>query len=174
MDEAVQPITEQQKQQVREATENCFTQIAAHYQLNLAPIPILFDLKGGTAGMYKVMRGKCEIRYNPWLFAKYFEDSLNITIPHEVAHYAVDLMFGLRNVRAHGKEWKAVMHTLGADASATARFNLDGIPARRQKRYAYQCGCNAYELTATRHNKVSRGRVAYLCKSCGGPIQLTQ
>lgn len=131
------------------------------------PVPVAFDLRGRTAGMYRVRGKQRLIRYNPWIFAKYFDDSLNVTVPHEVAHYLVDCVHGIRRVKPHGAEWRGIMDAFGVDSRATARFDLAGIPQRRQRQFAYRCACQRHQLGSRRHTKVQRGEARYRCRQCG-------
>jgi SprT protein len=164
------PIDVSQQEQVREATQVYVERARVVFDYPFKPVPVTFDLTGRAAGMYKVDRRRRVIRYNPYIFAKYFEDSLSVTVPHEVAHYVTDIMFGLRNIRPHGREWGAVMHALGAEAVRTANYDLEGVPVRRQRRHAYRCACTEHQLTSRRHNLVQSARVRYLCRRCGGEL----
>jgi len=166
----IEPITARQEQQVLAATQACIEQASMLFRKRLKPIPVYFDLRGRSAGMYRLRGGHRSIRYNPYLFSKYFEDNLATTIPHEVAHYVTDILFGIRRIRPHGPEWQHVMHALGVKPRATARYDLDGIPVRRQRRFPYRCGCTRFELTACRHNKIRRGQAEYHCRKCGDPL----
>lgn len=163
-----------QQLQVREATAACVEKAARVYGLALAPIEVCFDLRGSAAGMYRVQRGQRRIRYNPWIFARYFADSLAVTVPHEVAHYVTDCLYGLARVRPHGAEWRAVMRALGASVRVTARYDLSGLPLRRQQRFSYRCGCTSHQLSAVRHNRVQRGEAVYLCRKCRAAIRYAE
>jgi SprT protein len=114
---------------------------------------------------------KREIRYNPYIFSKYFEDNFNTTIPHEVAHYISDIVYGLKNIRPHGKEWKKIMQAFGADASVTATYDLSGIPLKKQTYFTYQCDCREHQLSSIRHNKIKEHRYQYFCNVCKQVIQ---
>ncbi len=166
----VQPLDAQRQAQVRCATADCLDLARQIFQFDSKPVPVTFDLSGTAAGMYRVRRGESVIRYNPYIFAKYFEDGLSVTVPHEVAHYVTDRLYGLRNIRAHGSEWKAVMRSLGAEPRITGRYDLTGVPVRRQRRFSYRCECRTHELSARRHNKIRRGEANYLCRRCGAHI----
>jgi len=170
---SIQPLDEQQQEQVRRATEACLQQVGQKLQFAPEPIAVTFDLTGSAAGMYRVRRGERVIRYNPYIFAKYFENNLAVTVPHEVAHYMTDCLFGFRNIRPHGEEWKAVMRSLGADPRVTACYDLTGVPVRRQRRFSYRCECSTHRLSACRHNKIQRGQSSYLCRRCGSAIIFT-
>jgi SprT protein len=164
------PIDAQQQKQVVELTHLYIKKAGEIFGRSFPEIPVLFDLRGRSAGMYRVRDRQRQIRYNPFVFARYFEDNLAVTVPHEVAHYIVDCLHGIRKVRPHGAEWKSLMHTFGADDSRTCRYDLSGIPVKSEKRYAYRCGCKTHQLTSRRHNKVLKKRIYYLCKSCGGKL----
>lgn len=163
----IEPIDKAQREQVCAETLACLRRAESLFELKHRPIEIRFDLQGRAAGMYRVRRRQQVIRYNPYLFARYFEHGLDTTVPHEVAHYVTDRLYGLAHVRPHGREWKTVMLALGAEPRATARFDLEGMPLRRQRRFSYRCDCSTHQLSACRHNKITSGRARYHCRACG-------
>ena len=163
---AIEPISLRHEQQVRSVTSEYIGLAGRLYNQEFSLIPILFDLKGRAAGMYRVDNRDRVIRYNPYIFAKYFEDNLITTVPHEVAHYVVDILYNASRVRPHGNEWQQVMLSLGAEPRATANYDLSGIPVRKQKRHTYQCACTMHLISAARHNKVLRGKAHYYCRNC--------
>ncbi len=131
-----------------------------------AHIAVAFDLLGRASGMYVVRGRERRIRYNPYIFARYFADNLRVTVPHEVAHYLCDRVYGFANIRPHGAEWRALMQAFGADASRTTSYDLGGLPQRTQRRYAYRCDCRAHQLSGSRHHKIRRGQATYRCRHC--------
>jgi SprT protein len=180
----VVPICESQRCEVIEQTEYFIQRGAELFDQHFALVPVAFDLRGRVAGMYKVTSESKgwglvkrqaqyrQIRYNPWIFSKYYEENLKVTVPHEVAHYLVDCLYGLKRsglhrVRPHGPEWKAVMDAFGVDSSVTAKFDLLGIPTRQHQQFDYRCNCKVHQLGIRRHNKVLRGRASYFCQYCG-------
>jgi len=167
---AIQPISPDLQEQVINQTNYFIKNAEDYYQQSFAEIPVLFDLSGKAAGMYRVKAGQQVIRYNPYIFSKYFDDNFNETIPHEVAHYVTDELYGLKRIRPHGNEWKSVMQVFGVAANRTASYDLSGLPVRNFQKYVYHCGCQNYELTSRRHNKVLRGTGHYLCRDCGGKL----
>jgi SprT protein len=168
---SIEPIDAGRRQAVRQATDSCLHRAGEICRRVFAPIPVSFDLCGRSAGMYRVRHGRRVIRYNPYIFAKYFEDNLAITVPHEVAHYVTDVLYGLHRVRPHGVEWQAIMRSLGVEPRACGDYDLAGVPVRRQRRFTYTCGCATHRLTTQRHNKVDRGETLYRCRRCGGPLR---
>ena len=168
--DSIKPITTAQQEIVIKQTQHFIKSAADYYSRSLSDIPVLFDLKGKAAGMYRVKAGQRVIRYNPYVFAKYFDDNINETIPHEVAHYVTDVLYGLGKIRPHGDEWKSVMQLFGVSAKRTANYDLTGLPRRQYRTFVYHCGCQDYELTSRRHNKILRGQGHYLCRDCGGKL----
>jgi SprT protein len=167
---SIEPIDAGRQRVVCLATENCLRRAGAICRREFKSIPVSFDLRGRSAGMYRVRHGWRSIRYNPYIFAKYFEDSLAVTVPHEVAHYVTDMLYGLHRIRPHGEEWQTVMRSLGAEPRASGDYDLSGVPVRRQRRFDYTCGCATHRLSAQRHNKVHRGEALYRCRCCGRPL----
>jgi len=164
------PLSPEQRQRVVVATRRSIARAGMLFGCDLAEIPVTFDLRGRAAGMYRVRGGQREIRYNPHIFARYFGDNLENTVPHEVAHYVIDVLHGLRRVRPHGPEWRAVMRAFGVAPAATCRYDLDGIPVRRQQRYSYQCACTTHSISTVRHRRMQEGRVRYSCRRCRVPL----
>lgn len=162
---AIEPVHTEQKEEVIAATESCIFQVSNKLEYSFAPISVKFDLKGRAAGMYKVKRTERVIRYNPYIFAKYYEENLKTTVPHEVAHYVVDVLYGIRKTLPHGKEWRNIMAILNADPSVTCQFDLNGIPTRHYKHFAYVCVCRTHQFTRIRHNRALKG-VRYHCRKC--------
>ncbi|MDM3871217.1 SprT-like domain-containing protein [Porticoccus sp. W117] len=166
------PIDDARQHQVVTETQR-YIQLANHeLDCLIEDIPVLFDLKGQVAGMYRMVgRGKKVqrvIRYNPWLFAKYWDDNFTTTIPHEVAHYVAEQLFG--KVQPHGVEWKNLMDLFGADSARTCQFDMAGIPGRKVKTVAYRCQCRQHQLSLIRHNRVVRKGARYLCRFCQQPL----
>lgn len=163
----ITPISERQRLQVVARTAGFIQHGSKLFGRKFAEIPVVFDLSGGTAGMYRVRDTQRVIRYNPWIFAKYFDDSMAVTVPHEVAHYLVDCLHGLGKVRPHGVQWRGIMNAFGVEPRATGSFDLAGIPMRRQRRFTYHCECSTHQLATRRHNSVQRGEARYRCRDCG-------
>ena len=169
----VQPINETQQQQVFSETESLLQTARELYKTEFSIIPVNFDLKGRAAGMYRSHGNQHDIRYNPYLFAKYFDDNLATTIPHEVAHYVTDILFGLKNIKPHGNEWRSVMQDFGVEPQVTGQYDLTGIPVKQQRRFDYQCDCTTHKLSTVRHNRIQMGRARYHCRYCRAIIIAT-
>jgi len=166
----VQPIGLAEREQVKEATESYIRRAEGLFDRGLDRVPVLFDLKGRTAGMFKTIGERRLIRYNPWIFSKYFEENLRDTVPHEVAHFVVHEVYPRRGVKPHGLEWQDLMAHFGADPGVTFDMDLEGVPQRRQTTHRYHCGCQIHEVSTTRHNRAQRRRIRYHCLTCDGSL----
>jgi len=156
-----------QRTEVIDKTQYWVGQASQLFDRQLPNIEVLFDLKGRTSGMFCVRGQRQWIRFNPWIFAKYYQQSLSVTIPHEVAHYACYQLHGkARHIKPHGKEWKAIMNAFGVDASVTCQLDISDLPQKRLNRHIYQCACRRHELTSIRHNRIQRGLAQYACPVC--------
>lgn len=172
MNTHIEPIGPAQQQQVIARTRHCIELAGRIFQQTFAPIPVSFSLSGRAAGMYHVRRRARYIRYNPYIFAKFFDDNLQHTVPHEVAHYIADVLYGIKHIKPHGREWRHIMQALGAEIRVTCDYDLEGIPQRRQRRFAYACRCRTYEITTRRHNMIVRGERRYRCPACRSDIRI--
>jgi len=166
----IEPITSSQQQNIIERVSDLLQQCQQHFNQPFKPIEIRFDLRGKTSGMYVVKNKQQYLRFNPLIFSKYFEDNLCNTVPHEVAHYVSHVLFGIKNIRPHGKEWKSIMQILGAEPRVTGNYDLSGIPFKRQRRFRYICNCMTHELTTIRHNRIVKNKSRYICRKCNGKL----
>ena len=167
----IAPITSNQQQMVINRVSDLIQQCEQHFNQPFKPIEIRFDLHGRISGMYVVKHKQQFLRFNPFIFSKFFEDSLENTVPHEVAHYISHVLFGINKILPHGKEWKSIMHTLGADPRVTGNYDLSGIKIKRQRRFDYTCDCATHQLTTVRHNRILRGKTQYFCRRCNGKLR---
>ena len=62
---------------------------------------------------------------------------------------------------------------LGAEPAVTCRYDLSGIPQRRQRRFDYSCACTTYAISTVRHNRVQRGKGSYQCRQCRQSLVFT-
>ncbi|MDH5446881.1 MAG: SprT-like domain-containing protein [Gammaproteobacteria bacterium] len=167
----IQPINASQEELVINRSHYYIDLAKQIFNQNFPFIPISFKLTGRAAGMYHVKNQQRFIRYNPYLFAKFFEDNLATTVPHEIAHYVADQLYGIKNIRPHGKEWKSIMQRFGVEANIHCQYDLQGIPQRKLKRFTYHCQCQEYEVTSRRHNMILRGQRLYYCPACKTRLQ---
>ncbi len=168
------PSTEEIRHRAARRVAELMHRAAEARRCELPRVEVRFDLRGLAAGQYRCEwrdgRPRCLIRFNPEVFALDPEQHLRETVAHEVAHH---LTFHLHpRARPHGPEWAAWMAFFGLEARARGGYRVDGIRARRQRRFGYRCACDGREhaLSATRHNRIQRG-VRYRCPRCGETLQ---
>ena len=166
----IKPMSIERQQIVIQQTHAYIEKANELFKIKAASVDIVFNLKGRAAGMYRVKQRPFsknrEIRYNSYIFSKYFDDNLKTTVPHEVAHYVSDVIYGLKNIKPHGREWKQIMFAFNADAAVTANYDLSGIPTKKLSTFVYQCACGDRQLSSIRHNKIIKRRYQYFCKTC--------
>lgn len=169
----VKPIDKKLQRKVINVTNRYIRRAGRIMQRSFDTVPVRFDLTGRMAGMYRVDKRGRVIRFNPYIFAKYFEDNLAVTVPHEVAHYIIEQVHGLEDVRPHGEEWQSLMRAFGASTRRTCHYDFTGVPVRSQRRFAYRCACLIHQLSARRHNQIIQGTAEYYCRHCGESLRST-
>lgn len=99
---------------------------------------------------------------------------LRDTVAHEFAHIVVWWRYledkkqspTARAPSAHGAEWQSAMHDLFAvEPSRCHRFDTSNTGARVQRRWEYQCACQAHLLTTSKHKRAQSG-ARYVCQDC--------
>jgi SprT protein len=155
-------LNKTQDQAIREAAHAFYLQMAA------LPAPqIRLDLRGRAAGQWRFSDGVEILRFNPDAFIQDWHAHFPATVAHEVAHSIVYRRFGLRSVRPHGSQWRAVMAALGFPPIVTHRTPLTG---RRSRVYVYQCKCQSHRLGPRRHHLIKQRGYRYDCTQCGGKL----
>ncbi len=174
----IEPIDEKRRMEVCQTTFAWIDRAGGIFDQQFARIPVLFDLKGRAAGQYKLRDGQAQIRYNPYIFAKYYEENLKDTVIHEVAHYLTDQLYAVsgaffarqKRVRPHGQEWQSVMLKLGAKPQRTCDFDISDLPHRSYELHDYVCDCQKHKLGSRRHRKVEANKARYYCRLCKGVL----
>ena len=162
-------LDERQKMQVVRQARHCIEKANAALGCSLTLPEIRFDLRGRAAGQFCLRQESLQLRFNSALFARYFEENLAQTVPHEVAHFLVYALFmknGKKRVRPHGQEWQSMMRLLGVAPATRHSFNLDGIPVRREQRFAWSCDCRTHSVAKRTHLRMLRGEQR-VCITCG-------
>ncbi len=166
----VRPIDTARQLEVTGLTDEFIFRAEKLFNTPLERIPVAFDLKGRSAGMFRIKNGEKQIRYNPWIFSLHYESNLHDTVPHEVAHYVVSTLFGSRGIKPHGSEWQNVMIALGREPKTTCDFSIEGIPGRQMRYFAYRCVCQDHKVSSIRHNRILKGQI-YHCRRCRSQLE---
>lgn len=154
------------REAINKAFDKCY-EVAYSRAKNLPKIDIKWDLKGTTAGQFRVRNYRPHFRVNLQLASENLEDYINQTIPHEFCHYLVwndDRLNGLFRSRPHGGEWKFYM-TVWFNRVPKVTHNYDVSNACRGRRFEYKCVCSTHWLSAIKHRRAQKG-LPYTCKKC--------
>lgn len=142
------------------------------YNITIKAPTVTYDLKGTTAGMAVFDRltktGNIRIN-NALLYTDHYEDMIQDTVPHEVAHIVARQVYG--NIKPHGKEWQYVMALLGL--SATRCHDYDVTHSRTHIKFTYTCRCGPiHKVGSALHTKMQSGRHR-TCKACRTRLHYT-
>jgi SprT protein len=150
------------------------------YSLDI-PLPVIkFRQLGRRAGVcrFDFLSKTGLIVINPDFFKNHYDDMLNDTVPHEVAHHVSAYVYGPAG-HNHGHFWKGVMQKLGIPAPDRCHeYSLEGVKVRNvQRPYKYVCGCstehNFTEFKHKRHQQLlMMGYNGYRCKHCKVQLKL--
>lgn len=166
------------KPEVRKAFEAKIAETIAKCQPNCKePINVpklVFRNLGGRAGTnrFTPLTRTSVITINPAYFEKEggYNEQLNKTLPHEVAHHVTDFIHGLgKHNKSHGWQWARTMRWIGLPAERCHKMDVEGIVNRHERPYKYECHCSTpHLLTARKHNKIvnSGGRYRLSCRRC--------
>lgn len=151
--------------QIDAMVKHCLEVLGAKYNRTFETPTIVYGVKGTTAGFANY--GRNEIRLNTELLYTEWDDMLNQTVPHEVAHLVAGQVYGF-NIKPHGGEWTLVMLYLGLAPTRCHSYNVK--PSRQHARpHTYLCDCKEHKVTNYLHNKMQRGR-PYTCTTCKGRL----
>lgn len=155
---------------MRTRTQEVLAKAELLYGVKIDP-KILFNLKGRVAGWagckFCRLTRKAQdftLRFNTDLIqGKHFDDMMNLTVPHEVAHLVCYARPDLGS--KHNPGWKRVCLALGGNGSRTHSYET--APARG-KGFTYRASCGT-ELTVSSiiHRKIQMGQTRVLKKTRG-------
>lgn len=181
----MQLTVQEMKEIVEREVLNYIVKFEDHY-VGLTKFPIdipeiEFKIKGTTAGRagLNFYNGTGSVDYNVDLMKDNFDEFMDSTVPHEVAHYCCMILYGqLRRGSKndyHGSKWKGLMRFFGADPERCHSYDVSKVKRTRTiRRWEYACGCNTeHQLSTVRHNKIQRGYKSYICKHCRETIKWT-
>jgi len=160
------------KEYIKNMVDKTIKEANKIFNVDIKGIPIYFDLKGGSAGMFSFYRNidgsvkDLRLRFNLDI-AEANKSDYDRTIIHEVAHYVADFIYG-HKIKPHGREWKFVAMSLGIPTKATHNYTIP-TSTRRLKYFKYTCDCRTHEISSIIHNKILRGQLR-ICSKCKGKL----
>ncbi len=129
-------------------------------------VTLTFYSHGKRAGYAKrLLSGNFLVAINYEALAVDYNDTIEDTIPHEIAHV---VMFITKKGRNHDKVWKQCCMALGGTGKRC--HDLDLTPAKRHAKYEYRLIDGSLRTVGPKiHNKIQRGNRGYHFKNRGGP-----
>lgn len=142
------------------------------FYLDNFQLPIVFVAKGNNAGMARFRRNSqngsviYNLEFNIDAIMKNWDDMVNDTIPHEIAHIVDFAIHGRSD--GHGKKWKRIAHSLGCTGKRTHDYSLE--KARVTTKYVYRATCgNETKVGPKVHRKIQTGSV-YTMRGSNGRL----
>ena len=125
---------------------------------------VRMDLTGKIAGKF-CPKATPLLQFNLALMLENKEVFILSTVPHEVAHFVVNII--APHSPPHGVVWQAVMKLFGVSNPQTYHNYKVAPPKRRKRSYIYRCSCREHFFTKQKHSYVNKG-ISYTCKRCKG------
>ena len=162
---------------LKQVGENCE---GLFKDLVIPDFSISYDLKSiRTLGSVKKNHttGVYNMRLNLHLLNEFGDEYIEHVVLHELAHIIVGILYPYEKygrVKSHGKEFKYVCAKMGYPHISRATTDIfsksEHLQVKRTHKkpratFTYVCGCNEFELSSIRHNRIGRG-ATYRCPSC--------
>ena len=124
---------------------------------------ITYGLRGSDAGQAFMEQNRIDL--NLVLFRENFEDAIQNTVPHEIAHLEA-WRLGLKRGDFHAGIWKRLMTKFRA--APIACHNLDVTSASSRTGYfTYQCRCSSPNMVSLEmHHRIQETPELFRCKEC--------
>lgn len=155
---------------VNAKVDECYEIADSTFGRQFAKPEIVYDLKGTTAGIADSKENKLRLNAAVLNNPKHYEDMVNDTVPHEIAHLITDAIDPY--AKAHGWKWRQIAELLGARPERCHAYDV--VPSRKQTRYQYTCDCNPariHNLSATKHWRIVDGKQIRFCKICHATLR---
>lgn len=147
-----------------EHVEACLAKAFEMYGVKLSPncVKITYNLRGKSAGQ-ACTKGPTDytLRFNREAIEKHWDDMVNNTIPHEVAHLIAWMVPHLK-AAGHNRQWKRLCVSLGGTGARCHSYGLTS--ARKKTKYVYVINGLQCAVGVIVHNRIQRGR-RYKCQA---------
>lgn len=131
------------------------------------------DFVSTSAGRASKRRGgRYLLQFNREAILKHWDDMVNDTIPHEIAHI-IGYAKPEYGIKRHNKRWKYVCIMLGGTGKRCHDKCLS--PGRTIRKHSYDVpDYGVVMLSTIRHNRLQRGEMEYhvKCKQSGNKIEI--
>lgn len=151
-------------------TVNLFNSLLGERRsIDFSSIEIRFSLRGKTAGTATFYdETKKILNFNMILARDNFDDFIDRTVDHEVAHIYEQEFFTTKE--NHGETWKNLMILIGKNPEQYHHYSLNSIASfsNKGKVLCEKCG-NEFYISNTIMEKITTG-LKYHHKNCGGSL----
>ena len=167
---------------VDKKVKECMALLRDRYTIDFPTPTISYNLTGTTAGS---ALGEDTIRLNRDLIVTHTDHIINQTLPHEIAHCAVNVLHPtaklafvnnrtgrrVRAIKPHGNQWQSVMRVFGLKAERCHTLDV-GVSAKSNSPYVCKCDCMEHQVGVKRYNKILKG-AKYRCTKCKTVLQFS-
>lgn len=146
----------------------CLQKAAKQFNMpNILKTTVSYFPKGRCAGQAKSSCGEYEVRFNEFNIENDWDEMVNETIPHEVAHIVCFERPSLGY--NHNPGWKRVCLLLGGDASRTHNMQVALTKHVERKRFNYRDMNGFVHTIGPKHHKLiqQRGSVMFSVRGQG-------
>lgn len=167
-------VTAEMKAKVNAKLQQCIDKANKRYNIDVKFPTVVYHKRGTTAGTANYRTWTIDI--NPILLVENFDDMLDDTVPHEMAHLITDMVYPHAHKRTfgqkrspHGSEWQSVMRVLGVEPSRTHNYDTTNAKVRTKASYDYKCNCcgAVLKMGPKRHATEQKYPGHYTHGSCG-------
>jgi predicted SprT family Zn-dependent metalloprotease len=146
----------------RRLVHECIERAESIYDIDLGRVTVTFDLRGENAAMamqvpHPNVQYVYKLRFNKEAIALDWNQMVNSTIPHEVAHLVAfaDPKLMAEN---HNSRWRRIAITLGDTLRGETFHRMALRPARRTRKFLYENQNGAtVQLTPNMHRQLQAG-----------------
>jgi predicted SprT family Zn-dependent metalloprotease len=151
-------MSQQKLEQFKAEVRKCLDRAGKMYGLEeqMKNVDIRLDIRGYRVAGMACRKGfvNFSLRFHPDAILKHWDEMVDNTIPHEVAHTVCQMNPTLG--KNHDAGWKRVCRALGGDDSRTHTLEFGEKPTRKECWYRTTAG-ELVDIGPIRHAKVQKG-----------------
>lgn len=163
--------------------QRCLRKASDMYGIDLTDTEVSFNIRGRCGGRAiascnTIGKGRdkqifnvhdLRLQFNATAIDLYYDEMVNETIPHEVAHLVCYMRTELGN--SHDAGFMRVCKALGGSGARTHSMDLPNAKTMRKFTYRASCGTEI-ELSTSRHKRLQMGQVShYMVNATCGEIK---
>lgn len=160
-----------EKEAFMEKVYECMNNAEYEFGISFRNPEIVFTKNGATIGKGGIMMGhRPYLQFSVEAIQKGWDEMVNDTLPHEVAHVVDMLIRGRTN---HDRHWKAICIRLGGSGKRT--HSMEVSKARKTRKYIYVATCGTeIKVGANIHKKLQMGLQTRTIRKTKGQVGKNQ